>query len=292
MRDVFNTIAKNMLFSMPKPNEATFKSTEREFRERWNFPNVVGCLDGKHIRIRCPHKSGSLYYNYKNYFSIILFALSDANCKFMAIDVGSFGRKGDAGNFFSNTFVFDSSIEMNYHLNRYLPKIAYCIRNKLFDLPGPKLLPNSNIQAPHVFLGDEAFPLLDNLLKPYRRVEAAADRTKSIFNYRLSRARRLVENSFGILANRFRIFHTTIGLSPSTVQNLVTSACIIHNLIIDEQPIIMHDDELLNQGGFDSVDRVIDNDRPENNLDAIGIRNMYKVYLNGAGAVDWQYDML
>lgn len=94
------------------------------------------------------------------------------------------------------------------------------------------------------------------------------------------------------MANRFRIFHTTIGLSPSTVQNLVTSACIIHNLIIDEQPIIMHDDELLNQGGFDSVDRVIDNDRPENNLDAIGIRNMYKDYLNGAGAVDWQYDML
>lgn len=124
LRDVFDAIAKNMLFLMPKPNEAAFKSTEREFRERWNFPNVVGCLDGKHIRIRCPPKSGSLYYNYKNYFSIILFALSDANCKFMAIDVGSFGREGDAGNSFSNTFVFDSSIEMNYHLNRYLPKIA------------------------------------------------------------------------------------------------------------------------------------------------------------------------
>lgn len=90
-----------MLFLMPSPTIDTFRSTEKIFRERWNFPNVVGCLDGKHVRIWCPDKTGSLYYNYKNYFSIILFALTDANYKFMAIDVGSFGREGDAGNFFS-----------------------------------------------------------------------------------------------------------------------------------------------------------------------------------------------
>ena len=61
------------------------------------------------------------------------------------------------------------------------------------------------------------------------------DKFKAIFNYRLSRARRLVENSFGILTNRFRIFLTTIDLNISTVENLVTSACIIHNLMVDER---------------------------------------------------------
>lgn len=99
VKEVFDSIRKNMLVLMPSPTKETFKSTEIVFRERWNFPNAVGCLDGKHIRVRCPNKTGSLFYNYKNYFSIILFALTDANYKFMAIDVGSFGRGGDAGNF-------------------------------------------------------------------------------------------------------------------------------------------------------------------------------------------------
>lgn len=98
IKEVFYSIRKNMLILMPKPSKETFESNEKYFRERWNFPNVVGCLDGKHVRVRCPKKTGSLYYNYKNYFSLVLFALTDARYKFMAIDVGRFGREGDAGN--------------------------------------------------------------------------------------------------------------------------------------------------------------------------------------------------
>lgn len=104
VKEVFETIKRKMLFLMPSPTRDTFVSTEKKIRERWNFPNVVGCLDGKHVRIWCPDKSGSLYFNYKNYYSIILFALTDANYKFMAIDVGSFGREGDAGKFLQNSF--------------------------------------------------------------------------------------------------------------------------------------------------------------------------------------------
>lgn len=102
---VFKSIQKNMLILMPSPTKEMFETTEKNFRERWNFPNVVGCLDGKHVRICCPAKSGSIYYNYKNYYSIILFALTDANYKFMAVDVGSFGREGDAGKFILNTSI-------------------------------------------------------------------------------------------------------------------------------------------------------------------------------------------
>lgn len=167
-----------------------------------------------------------------------------------------------------------------------------CIRNKLFNLPASKLLPNTNIQAPHVFLGDEAFPLLTNLLKPYRRPDAAVDKTKAIFNYRLSRARRLVENSFGILVSRFRIFHTTIDLNTSTLENLVTSACIIHNLLLDERPITRNDNEFSIPENGDCLDDFIDINLLENDLESIEIRNMFKDYLNGAGAVDWQDNML
>lgn len=46
--------------------------TERDFKEKWNFPNCFACIDGMHIRIKRPAKSGSPFYNYKQYFSITL----------------------------------------------------------------------------------------------------------------------------------------------------------------------------------------------------------------------------
>lgn len=70
-----------------------------------DFPNCVGAIDGKHVRVVCPNKSGSLYYNYKNYFSIVLLAIVDAKYKFLAIDVGSYGKEGDSGIFAKSSMV-------------------------------------------------------------------------------------------------------------------------------------------------------------------------------------------
>lgn len=50
------------------PDHDRFLDIAVKFRERWNFPNVIGCIDGKHIRIKCPTKAGSLFYNYKQFF--------------------------------------------------------------------------------------------------------------------------------------------------------------------------------------------------------------------------------
>lgn len=79
----------------------------------------------------------------------------------------------------------------------------------------------------HVIIGDDAFPLRINLMKPYSKRKLS--NKEVIFNYRLSRARRVVENAFGILVWRFRIFLKPIELQPSTVDKVIWSACALNN---------------------------------------------------------------
>ncbi|XP_042273182.1 uncharacterized protein LOC121900727 [Thunnus maccoyii] len=84
---------------MPAPTEEIWKNTARRFNERWNFPNCLGALDGKHVRIEAPANTGSLFINYKGTFSTVLLALGDAGNHFLAIDVGSYGGNSNRGIF-------------------------------------------------------------------------------------------------------------------------------------------------------------------------------------------------
>ena len=87
-------------------------------------------------------------------------------------------------------------------------------------------------KMPFVIVGDSAFPLTENIMKPY----PAKDLTdiRRIFNYRLSRFRRISENAFGILVNRFRIFSKRIDLEPNTVVIIVRAALVLHNLLMSK----------------------------------------------------------
>ena len=182
-----------------------------EFEEKWQFNHCLGAIDGKHIVMQAPPRSGSLFFNYKKTHSLVLMAVCDANYRFTMVDVGDTGRNSDAGVF----------------ANSDLGK-AIC-ENTLQISPDRKIW-NSDITYPFVYVGDEAFPLRPNLMKPDPR--AVLGEQERIFNYRLSRCRRVIENTFGILASRFRIFRRPI-IAREDVVIRVTKACVVlHNYLM------------------------------------------------------------
>lgn len=149
------------------------------------------------MSIKRPPGTCSEFFNYKGGYSIILLALVDADYRFLYIDVGTNGRAND-----SNVFRL-SSLKRSMDSN---------------DLHWPN---------DYVIVADDAFPLSTNMMKPYSRRNLTLE--ERIFNYRLSRARRVVENAFGILASRFRIFEKAIDLNLETVDLIVHCTCTLHN---------------------------------------------------------------
>ena len=182
-----------------------------EFERRWNFPNCCGAIDGKHIRMQAPPSSGSQFYNYKHFHSIVLLAVVCANYTFTLVDIGDCGRHSDGG-------VFQNS-EIGQHF----------LNNKL-GFPDPRVLHGTATEIPFLFVGDEAFPLTPNMMRPYPG--RFISENKRIFNYRLSRARRVVENAFGIASSRFRIWRTEILGSPKKVENITKAVVALHNFVI------------------------------------------------------------
>ncbi|XP_060582559.1 putative nuclease HARBI1 [Ruditapes philippinarum] len=188
-----------------------------DFRTKWNFPHVCGALDGKHVRIKNPKNSGSLFYNYKGFFSIILLALVDANYKFIWVSVGANGSASDA-QLFNNT------------------ELRTMLEENNLGLPDPDPLPGDDMNTPYFLIGDDAFPLRTWMMKPYSRRNLTNE--ERIFNYRLSRARRVVENAFGLLAMRFQCLLGCLNQMPETVDLIILACVTLHNLISIRYPAI------------------------------------------------------
>ena len=197
---------------MPEKTENDWVNIANDFYRRTQFPNCIGAVDGKHVRIKMPTGSGSLFYNYKHFFSILLLALVDASCCFIAVDVGAVGKSSD-----SNVFK--------------KPNTGRKLESNQLGTRGSRPLPNDENRKclPFVIVGDEAFALSEHLLRPYPNRNLSVQ--QRIYNSVLTRARRMVECAFGILANKWRIFHRPLDVTPQFCDSIVKARCILHNFV-------------------------------------------------------------
>ena len=102
------------------------------------------------------------------------------------------------------------------------------------DIPPAERLPGSAVGSPFCFVGDEGFSLTKYLMRPFPRRILVTDRER-IFNYRLSRARRLIENTFGILVARWQILHTHLKVNVETSEHIIYALCWLHNFLISDE---------------------------------------------------------
>lgn len=193
---------------MPVPKEEDWRAIAAEFLERWNFPNCLGSIAGKHVVIQASPCSGSQFYNYKGTYSVVLLAVVDAIYCFRVVDVGAYGKGSDGGTLRDSAF-------------------GQALQDGTLEIPPPASLPGAEDlgPVPHVFVVDEAFPLRPNLMRPYAGRQLPLPKPVRIFNKRLSRARLVVECAFGILAARWRMYRRVLGLSPSNVDACVKATC-------------------------------------------------------------------
>ncbi|GFG28573.1 hypothetical protein Cfor_11699 [Coptotermes formosanus] len=110
------------------PNHDRFLDIATKFQERWSFPYVIGCFDGKHTVLQI-----------QTVFSIVLEDIADSERRFIFIDVDTYGKQSDGGTFSASTL---------YHF----------LEDSESTLPKPASFEGSGTAMPFVILGDEVYP--------------------------------------------------------------------------------------------------------------------------------------
>ncbi|XP_023246935.1 putative nuclease HARBI1 [Copidosoma floridanum] len=267
-KEIWNCLIPIVFISNPTQND--WRKISKGFESEWNFSHCLGCVDSKLIAMEAPPHSSSYFYDYKGHHSIHLQAYVDAYKKFIAVEVGAAGRQSDRGVFCNST-------------------TGKMIINKKFNIPQPEPVVQDGSKLPYVFLGDKAFGLSDYMLTPYPR-SLKLDLRKKVFNYRQSRARRIVECPFGELISTWRLFRKRVEITlPATIEAIKACVCLQNFLImyneeekdIDESVIVDKNTQLQSVGNISA--------RAKRNA-AVKVRDDFAEYFMNEGAVPFQWE--
>ena len=130
---LWNVLLAKKFVSHPE-NQEQWETVALEFEKKWNFHHCLGAIDGKHIVMQAPARSGSFFFNYKKTHSIVLMAVCNANYEFTLLDIGDTGRNSDGG-------VFGNS------------DMGVAFESTLMKVPEPDNLPGTDIKCPYVLVG-------------------------------------------------------------------------------------------------------------------------------------------
>lgn len=146
---IWNTLSPTYLKSPSTTEEWLTIATG--FNGRWNFPHCLGAIDGKHVNIQAPARSGSLYFNYTKRFSIVLLASCDSKYRFTSVDIGAYGSQSDGG--VLKNSIFGQRLEAGD-----------------MNIPEAQNLPKSSVTLPYFLVADEVFPLNETISwkKPHK----------------------------------------------------------------------------------------------------------------------------
>ena len=148
---------------------------------------------------------------FRNRKSILLLAICDAHYIFSFVNIWDYGSNNDSG-------VLENSV-----VGKAFAHDALCV-------PDPEPVEGCDIPLPYFIVGDDIFGLKTWLLRSFPGRSQLSE-AQQIFNYRLSRARRVIENAFGILRARWRVFSRPIQASVETAEEITKAAVCLHNYL-------------------------------------------------------------
>ena len=175
---------------------------------KWGFPQCGGAVDCTHIPIISPSEYPADYFNRKGWHSIILQGTVDHLYRFTDVCIGWPGHVHDA------RVLGNSSLYHRGNAGTLFPDSKTMI---------------AGVEVPIVVLGDPAYPLLPWIMKPYIDTSNLTCEQQR-FNYRLSRARVVVEDAFGRLKQRWRCQLKRNDTDVLDLPVQVAACCVLHNI--------------------------------------------------------------
>ncbi|XP_050340332.1 uncharacterized protein LOC126766627 [Bactrocera neohumeralis] len=176
--------------------------------ELLGFPQCYEAIDGCHIEVKPPKGEASDYFNFKGWYSTILFAAVNYRYRFTYINIGVQGRCNDSS-------IFECSALKAYHINNVL----FARHFKFIE----------GVKVPILLIADSAFKLSPYVMKPFPFSVDQIEGEK-MFNKKLSSCRRVVENAFGHLKARFRKIGKGLEVNIKNVNTIIKACCIMHNI--------------------------------------------------------------
>ena len=195
---------------LPEPTTEIWEQSAVGFEDVCQFPNCIGSIDRKHITIKCPNKTGFNHFCYLNKFSLVLMVIVGPDYRFICVDIGGYGKNSDGGIF-------------------YTSDMGQRFEAGLMNISKDKPFPRQNESCSHVLIGDEAFALKPYLMRPFTYRQSRFSPRKEIYNISRFKARRVVENAFGILVKKWRIFFRSIETKVETRILIVKTAIVLHS---------------------------------------------------------------